>query len=149
MPTQNFSIDEWSSRFDELTSVADRTTSIGVTDAKAAAYARTLEYGSVAGQRPWPHAGERTVAAVDPETGAQVIVSAQAPQGFVRVRAPEFLSKVREAVAGPANWLDAGELDHHFDSALHSAAGKVLEEMRAAVPRDSGRLAQSLTILDT
>ena len=149
MPTKNISLDELSNRFDEMASVADRTTSIGVTDAKAAAYTRTLEYGSVAGKRPWPHAGERTVAAVDPETGAQVVVSAQAPKGFVRVRAPEFLSKLREAVDGPANWLDASELNQHFDSALRSAAGQALEEMGAAVPRDSGRFAQSLTILDT
>ncbi len=148
MRVRTISLDELGSRFEEIASVGDRTAAIGVADAQAAAYARVLEYGSVAGQRPWPHPGEHTVAAVDPGTGAQVVVSAQAPQGFIRMRAPEFLNQLRAAIAGPANWLDALDLDRHFATALHSAAAQALETMRAAVPRESGRLAQSLTIMN-
>jgi hypothetical protein len=142
------SLDELSDRFDAMSSLAGRSAYIGVTDHEVAAYARALEYGSVAGQHPWPYAGERTVAAVDPESGAQVVVSAQAPQGFIRVRAPEFLEQLREAIAGPADWLDAEELDRHFAAAVQAAAAQALETMRAVAPRDSGRLAQSLTIMN-
>ncbi len=141
-------LDKLTNVFDEMTLVADRSAAIGVTDAQAAAYARVLEYGSVAGQRPWPHPGEHTVAAVDPETGAQVVVSARAPQGFIRVRTSEFLEQLREAVAGPANWLDARELDRHFTSAVQTATSQALENLRNAAPRASGRLAQSLTIMN-
>jgi hypothetical protein len=148
MPVPALSLDELAVRFDKIASLVDRTAAIGVEDAQAAAYARVLEYGSVAGQRPWPHPGEHTVAAVNPETGAQVIVSAMAPQGFIRVRAPEFLNQLREIIAGPTNWLDAQKLAQHFDAALQTASGQALEEMRSAVPRESGRLAQSLTIVN-
>ena len=148
MPTPRLSLDELGARFEKIASVAGRSAGIGVADSQAAAYARVLEYGSIAGQRPWPHPGERTVAAVDPETGAQVVVSAQAPQGFIRVRAPEFLNQLREAIAGPADWLDAKKLEQHFASSLQSATAHALEEMRTAVPRESGKLAQSLTIVN-
>jgi hypothetical protein len=148
MPAQTITLDELDDRFEQLSSVADRSASIGVADAQAAAYARVLEYGSVTGQRPWPHPGERTVAAVDPETGAQVVVSAQAPQGFIRLRAPEFMNQLRSAIAAPADWLDAESLNGHFAAAVQSITARALEEMRAAAPRDSGRLAQSLTIVN-
>ena len=147
MRTVTISLDELGDRFERIASVANRTASIGVTNAKAAAYARVLEYGSIAGQRPWPNPGERTVAAVNPETGARVVVSAQAPQGYIRVRAPEFLNQLREAIAGPANWMDAQELNQHFAAALQSASAQTLETMRAAAPRDSGQLAQSLILV--
>jgi hypothetical protein len=148
MPVPKLSLDELGARFEKIASLVDCTAAIGVADAQAAAYARVLEYGSIAGQRPWPHPGEITVAAVDPETGEAVVVSTQAPQGFIRVRAPEFLDRLRESIAGQADWLDAKKLDRNFSSAVQSAAAHALEEMRAAVPRKSGRLAQSLTIVD-
>lgn len=147
MPARTISLEKLGDRFDQLSSVGDRSAGIGVADAQAAVYARVLEYGSITGQRPWPRPSEHTVAAVNPETGAQVVVSAQAPQGFIRVRAPEFLNQLREAIAGPADWLDAQKLNQHFATALQAAAAQALEQMRAAVPRDSGRLAQSLTIV--
>lgn len=147
MRAATISLDELGDRFEAIASVTNRTASIGVTNAKAAAYARVLEYGSIAGQRPWPNPGERTVAVVNPETGARVVVSARAPQGFIRVRAPEFLNQLREAIAGPANWMDAQELDQHFATALQSASAHTLEKMRAAVPRESGQFAQSLIIV--
>jgi len=148
MPSRTISLDELSDRFEQLSSVGDRSAGIGVVDASVASYARVLEYGSIAGQRPWPHPGERTVAAIDPDTGAQVVVSAKAPNGFIRVQAPEFLNQLRETVAGRADWLNAGELDRHFGMAVQSVAEQALEKMRAALPRDSGRLAQGLTIVN-
>ena len=148
MPARKLSLDELGARFEQIASVAGRSAGIGVTDAQAASYARVLEYGSIAGQRPWPHPGERTVAAVNPETGAQVVVSAQAPNGFIRVQAPEFLNQLRDAIAGRTDWLNAGELDRNFGMAVQSAAAHALEVMRGAVPRESGRLAQSLTIVN-
>jgi hypothetical protein len=148
MPARTMTFDELGERFDALASLANRSAGIGVADAQAAAYARVLEYGSVAGQRPWPHPGERTVAAVDPETGAQVVVSARAPQGFIRVHAPEFMNQLRNAIAAPTDWLDAQSLSGHFAAAVQSITARALEEMRAGVPRDSGRLAQSLTLVN-
>ena len=61
--------------------VTGRKASIGVTDPAVARYARVLEYGSIAGQKPWPHPGAKTVLAQDQDTGAAVVVTAQAPQG--------------------------------------------------------------------
>ena len=148
MPVQTLTLDELGDRFAQLASVADRSAGIGVSDPQVAAYARVLEYGSIAGERPWPHPGAHTVAAVDPESGAQVVVSSQAPQGFIRVRAPEFMNQLRNAIAAPTDWLDADSLHGHFAAAVQSITARALEEMRAAVPRDSGRLAQSLTMIE-
>ena len=148
MPARTISLDELSDRFGQLVSVGDRSVGIGIADASVAAYARVLEYGSIAGQRPWAHPGERTVAAVNPETGAQVVVSAQAPQGFIRVRVPEFLNQLREQIANQSDWLNAGELDRNLGLAIQSVAAQAQEDLRAVLPRDSGRLAQSLTIVN-
>ena len=65
---------------------------------------------------------------------------------LLRVGAPEFLDGLRKVIAGPADWLDADALDRHLASAVQTAAAKTLEKMRVSVPRDSGRLAQSLAI---
>lgn len=148
MPARILSPEDLGDRFDRLASVSDRSAGIGVVDPRAAALARVFEFGSIAGQRPWPQPGERTVAAVNPETGAQVVVSAQAPNGFIRVQAPEFLHQLREQISGQADWLNAGELDRNFSLAVQSVAEQTLEKLRAALPRDSGRLAQSLTIVN-
>lgn len=146
MPARKLTLEELGDRFESLASVADRSAGIGVADAQASSYVRALEFGSVAGQRPWPLPGERTVAAVDPDTGAQVVVSTQAPQGFIRVHAPEFMNQLRAAIAAPTDWLDAESLNGHFAAAVQSITARALEELRNAAPRDSGRLAQSLTL---
>jgi hypothetical protein len=146
MPAQSLTLDEFSERLRELAALKPRGMAISVNDAAAAAYARVLEYGSIAGQKPWPHPGKHTVTAVDPSSGAEVVVSAQAPQGFIRVQAPQFLSQLRNEITAPVNWLDADALGQRLDQAVKSAATAALEQIRSAAPRDSGRLARSLEI---
>jgi hypothetical protein len=140
-------LDELTDRFANLAETAAKSTAIGIADPEAARYARVLEYGSIAGQPPWPRPGARTVLAVDPETGAQVVVSAQAPQGFVRVRAPEFLAVLRDALAEPADWLDTAAIDQHLTRSVSEAANEALDILRRDAPRDSGRLADSLALV--
>jgi hypothetical protein len=139
--------DELMSRFAALAETAAESAAIRVAGPEAAAYARVLEYGSIAEQPPWPRPGARTVLAVDPETGAQVVVSAQAPQGYIRVRAPEFLAALRDALAQPADWLNTSAIDEHLARSVNDAAAVALELLRRDAPRDSGRLAEALTIV--
>lgn len=139
--------DELADRFAALAEIASRSAGIGVADPNVARYARVLEFGSIAGQPPWPAPGARTVLAIDPGTGAQVVVSAQAPQGFIRVRVPEFVEALRTRLAAPADWLDAVAAEDHLTRSLQDAAAQALESLRASVPRDSGRLAESLTLV--
>jgi hypothetical protein len=139
--------DELTNRFAALAEITAKAAAISVGDSGAARYARVLEYGSIAGQPPWPRPGTRTVLAVHPETGAQVVVSVQAPQGFIRVRAPEFLSALRNAMAQPADWLNAAVIDEHLTRSVNDAAAEALETLRRSTPRDSGRLAESLTLI--
>lgn len=148
MAAQRLTLDELADRLDALARLAPKRASIGVGDPDAARYARVLEFGSIAGQPPWPTPGPRTVLAVDPETGAQVVVSAQAPQGFVRVRAPEFLEALRARLTAPTDWFDAVAAEEHVTRSVQDAAAEVLTSLRAAVPRDSGRLAESLTLVN-
>lgn len=147
MPAEQMTLEEFFERLEVLQGVGSSSAAIGVTDAEVARYARVLEFGSIAGQRPWPRPGARTVLAVDPETGAQVVVSASAPNGFIRVRAAEFLNRLRDELDQPKNWLDAAEVATHLASAVERTTEVVLEELRRAAPRDSRRLAKSLAVV--
>lgn len=148
MLAHRFTLGELHQRFEAMASVAGARAAIGIRDPEVAAYARALEYGSLAGQWPWPSPGPRTTLAIDPETGAHVVVSAQAPQGFVRVQAPAFADVVAHELTVPADWLDAGAAQPHIANALHRAAQDVLQRLQEAAPRSSGRLAENLQVLD-
>ncbi len=147
MPQQQLSLEEFAAQLHRLASLRPKRVGIGVTDPEVAAYARIFEYGSIAGHRPWPHPGEQTVTAVDPETGAQVVVSAQAPHGFIRVHVPAFRDRLQQEIKGSADWLDPDGLETHFTAALEAAATKTLEEIRAELPQRWNRLRQSLEIM--
>jgi len=147
MAERELTLDMLQQSFEEIAEVPSARAAIGVSDPEAAPYVRALEYGSIAGQPPWPHPGPRTLLAVDPESGAQVVVSAQAPQGFIRVRAPELLDHLLAELAQPADWFDAAAVEVHVQQAVGRAALAALEELRTAAPRDSGRLSQSLTLI--
>lgn len=101
MPARELTLEELGQRLEALAQLASKRAGVGVADPEAAGYARVLEFGSLAGRLPWSKPGPRTVLAIDPETGAQVVVSAQAPQGFIRVRAPEFLEALRLRLTTP------------------------------------------------
>jgi uncharacterized protein (UPF0147 family) len=148
MPQRTLSFEEFGEVLERLGAVAGSSVAIGVTDAETGRLARLLEFGSIAGQRPWPRPGPRTVFAVDPETGSQVVVSAQAPQGFIRVHAARIRDRLREELAQPADWLDAVALDAHLARSVRAAARKAIEILRAAAPQHSGRLRESLTVLN-
>jgi hypothetical protein len=147
MATRELTFEELQGQFEALSQIPSKHSGIGVADPAAARYSRVLEYGSIAGQPPWPTPGRRTALAIDPETGAQVVVSAQAPQGFIRVRVPEFLEALRARLAAPADWLDAATAEDHLVRSVQDAAAVALESLRGSVPRDSGRLAESLTLV--
>jgi hypothetical protein len=147
MPTRAFTFEDLQQRFEELSGVPPRSIRIGVTDPEVARYARVLEYGSVVGQRPWPHPGARTVLAIDPETGAQVVVSAQAPQGFIRVQARAFADLLRQHLARSTDWLEAAQVSSLARDAVRDAGAAALERLRAAAPERSGRLRENLEIL--
>ena len=147
MPARELTLEELGQQLEALAQLAPKRAGVGVADPEAARYVRVLEYGSIAGQPPWPKPGPRTVLAIDPETGAQVVVSAQAPQGFIRVRMPEFLEALRSRLAAPVDWLDIAAVDDYLTTGVRDAAADALELLRAAVPRDSGRTAESLTLV--
>jgi len=147
MPRAEFTLGSLADRFAALESARPASLGIGAADAQAAAIARVLEFGSVAGRRPWPHPGPRTVVAVDPETGASVVVSAQAPGGFIRVQARVAIEELVRELTTQAEWLDRGEIESHLSASVARAAGAMLARIRAAAPRDSGRLAASLHVV--
>lgn len=148
MPAHRFTLGELHQRFESMASVAGARAAIGIRDPEVAAYARALEYGSLSGQRPWPAPGPRTTLAVDPETGARVVLSAQAPQGFVRVQAAAFADVISHALKAPTDWLNAGAAQSCIASAVQLAAQDALQGLREVVPKDSRRLAESLQVLD-
>ncbi len=113
---------ELHARLSAVAEAGSRSAGLVMKDAEAAKILRVLEYGSVAGQRPWPHPGEKTTLATDPETGAQVVVSAAAPQGFIRVRVGQIAQEMREAVARQSGWLDAAQTEAHLARAVALSA---------------------------
>jgi hypothetical protein len=148
MAARKLTLEELPELFGRLRDIAAREARIGVRDPEVSDYVRVLEYGSLAGQRPWPHAGPRTVLVVDPHSGVQLVVTAQSPQGFIRVLVPTFVEHLHNALGEPADWLDNAAVQEHVGQAVRAAAGWSLEEIRAGAPEDSGCLRESLTILD-
>jgi hypothetical protein len=147
MPEKSLTLAELQQRFESLANVSGAHAAIGVHDAEVATYARVLEFGSIAGQPPWPAPGPRTTLAVDPETGAGVVVSTQAPQGFIRVHAPQFWSVIADDLKASLDWFDSAVVQSHIAEAVRQSAQEALQRLRAAAPRDSGRLAESLDVL--
>ncbi len=148
MPAETFAPDELAERFVRLAKLTGRSTAIGTRDAEAGVILRVLEYGSLVGQRPWPQPGLRTTRATDPETGREVVVSVQAPQGFIRVQAADFARLLIEQLGRPINWLHPEAVQALLDTAVHTAAAQALERLAAQLPEATGRLKHSLAILD-
>jgi hypothetical protein len=147
MPGKTLTLEQLQQRLAALVNVADAEAAIGVRDFDVATYARVLEYGSVAGRPPWATPGPRTTLAVDPHTGAQVVVSTQAPQGFIRLQAPQFPAVIAEEMRASLDWLDSAVVQSHIAEAARRSAQEALQRLRAAAPRQSGRLAESLEVL--
>jgi hypothetical protein len=146
--TLKLSFDQLADQFEALAAIpAPPAAAIGVDDADAARYVRALEFGSVAGERPWPRPGPRTTLAVNPQTGEQVVVSAQAPQGFIRPSLTQFIEAMVREIVRPVNWLNAGEIEAHLADALRRSAESALATLKQSAPRDSGRLADSLRVV--
>lgn len=148
MAFETLTLAELEQRLAALESIPSRSAAIGVNEPAVAAYVRVVEFGSLAGQRPWPSPGPRTTLAFDPKTGQRVVVTLQAPQGFIRVRAAGFLNQLRAALRAPANWLNGGEVTSLLEEAVQSAARTALDEVRSAAPQDSSRLRGSLVLVD-
>ena len=148
MARRTLTLSELPALLDAMGQVTVQAVSIGVADPAVARYARVIEYGSIAGQKPWPQPGAKTVLAQDPETGAAIVVSAQAPHGYIRVSASAFLRELNNRIAGPADWLDPEETTSHLAGATAAAAKAVLDRLRQLIPQGSGRLRDSLQVLD-
>lgn len=134
--------------FARLAELNGRSAAIGTRDPEAGIILRVLEYGSLIGHRPWPQPGPRTTRAIDPETGNEVVVSAQAPQGFVRVQAADFARLLSEQLGRPTNWLRPEAVQARLDEAVSNAAEQTLERLATRLLNASGRLQSSLAILD-
>ena len=147
MPSPALTLSDLTKRFEELAGALPSATSIGVTDSEVSRYARAIEFGSLFGERPWPHPGPRTTLAVDPGSGAQVVVSAEAPHGFIRVQASSLVEVLRDGMSGPANWLNADDVNARISAAVRQAGEAALEHLRAALPDRFARLKQSLAVL--
>ncbi|MCL6480312.1 MAG: hypothetical protein K6U02_01160 [Firmicutes bacterium] len=147
MPAEIFSPDDLAERFARLATLTGRSIALGTRDAEAGILLRVLEYGSLVGHRPWPQPGRRTTRAIDPETGREVVVSAQAPQGFVRVQAADFARLLVEQLGRPTNWFHPEAVQALLDTAVHTAATEALERLAARLPEATGRLQNSLAIL--
>lgn len=147
MPRAAFTLDSLAQRFASMQSLRPASIGIGAADAQAAAIARALEFGSVPGRQPWPHPGPRTVLAVDPETGASLVASAQAPAGFIRVQARGAIEHLVRELTEQIEWLDGDEIESHLSASVARTAQSTLARIRAAVPRDSGQLAAALQLV--
>ena len=133
MPDRLITFDELDERLQAFAKANNAHIEVGVRDPEVGRYARVLEYGSVAGQPPWPRPGARTTLAIDPESGTRVVVSLQAPQGFIRAQAPRIASLVQEELSASADWLNVDMVNAHIARAIRSSA------VRAADMRCSSR----------
>lgn len=147
MARQKLTLDQLAQRLEQMASVQGVRAGIGTEDAESAAILRALEFGSISGEKPWPHAGPQTVLAVDQETGAQVVVSAKSPHGFLRSLAPEIMDRLRGAVVQPANWFEPEEAQGHLRESLRTVAAEALAQARAAIPSSSQKIRNNLVLI--
>lgn len=131
---------------DALATVSSVEAAVGVGDPDAARYVRILEYGSISGRQPWPHPGARTVLAVNPETGQTIVASAQAPQGFIRTNLPAMARALLTEMEDLVFDFRAESLQQSLEASVRNAASDAAELLRAAVPKDTGAVAQHLQV---
>ncbi len=139
-------LEELQGRFDRMANLKRAAVSIEATNADTGKVIRVLEFGSVSGQSPWPHPGPKTVLAVNPDTGAQIVVSAKMPTGFVRMQAKSFVSQLKNTLAGGNDWLDATTTNEHLDRALEAAGNSTLAALRHLLSQTSSRIRDALRV---
>ena len=139
-------LDEFQARLERLSELKASQITIGTTDSEAGKIIRALEFGSVAGQKPWPHPGPRTSLAVNPETGAQIVVSQQMPRGLIRVRKDNFLAQLMKFLTAGDSWLDGAETQTLLEQSVRDTGGIALAEVRNALSRTSPKVRDALAL---
>ena len=148
MAVRQLSLTELPRLLGNMERVTEKTVYIGTPNPELARVSRLLEYGSIVGQKPWPRPGQKTVLAQDPTTGATVVVSAQAPRGFIRVTAPGILRELSGRIGGVSDWLDPAKINRHAEATVTEAAKSGLDRVRQLIPQESGQLRDSLQVLN-
>ncbi len=138
------SIEDLARQLRDAATVQSRSAVIGAADAESGIIARVLEFGSIAGEPPWPRPGPRTTLALDPDTGAQVVVSLRLPHGVIRLQRPQMLQVLLDSLRGSAGWLDAQRIEPDLDRNLGRAGEEIAAQLRGALAGISGRVAGSI-----
>jgi hypothetical protein len=115
----------------------------------ASAYALVWEYGNIRQTKKGP----KTTLGVDPETGARIWHTIQAPSGYVRIWKPTFrriileeINKVRFLRHG-ASGASGRELYQQLTEAWSRIGERMTERIKSTVPVDSGDLKGSITFI--
>jgi len=107
----------------------------------ASAYALVWEYGNLRQTKKGP----KTTLGIDPETGARVWLTIQAPSGYVRIWKPRFKTIIASSLHG-IKW---GERDakHQLTDAVERMGERMANLVETTAPVDKGDLKASITWL--
>lgn len=142
LPLLIFGEEEALADIKKLAESAPMEATIFVNDEEAVNYWGVTEFGSAPGQRPWPSAKQKTQRGMGNRQGR--IMSRQAPAGWVErnrdVIAGYLLDAVLKRMTGPTI------TEHEIREALLEAGWRAVGLLQAKVPKDTGRLRDSLSL---
>jgi hypothetical protein len=103
-------------------------------------YWPVLEHGSRKGQRPWPSAKKKTAV-----SGGKVF-SKQAVGGFIEKNAKNIIGYLAEAYTRRVRQLQRPLTRTEITDAANEAGAKALTLLKAAIPVDTGKAKNSLSL---
>lgn len=105
------------------------------------AYALVWEYGNIRQTKKGP----KTVLGVDPETGARVWLTIQAPSGYVRILKPQFRDIIEEEIIKVK--FGGKDVKTQLIYAMDRIGRRMTALVKQYVPVDKGDLKASITWL--
>jgi hypothetical protein len=137
--------------FDKLDEVAlelashDKLFAAGVASiGEAAGYALVWEWGNVRQAQ----AGDETCQGVNPD-GSTVWLSVQAPFGYISINEPLYWAIVEDVLADVKFMqTNAADMTAEFERAMSKIAKQIAPIIKAAAPKDSGALRDSIVAVD-
>ena len=123
----------------------DMTSFAGVASVgEPAGYALVWEFGSAR----VASLGDRTCIGTTPD-GRSVILSVQAPFGYIAINEPLYWKIIEEELQGiDFAQTNAADLAKEFDRVMFRVAEKIVPIIAEAAPKDSGALADSITAVE-
>jgi len=140
-PLMQFELDKFLLEFQQQNKMAEA--GVGVVG-PAAAYALVWEWGSARIQKPGP----RTTWGTNPD-GSRVVLSLQAPHGYIRVNEPLFIAALERALDKLSfSGTTPDEIHDELNQVAIATAKAIRQIIQEHVPVDTGQLHDEIRLIE-